>query len=94
MKQFRKASIRKVYDSLHGISGDNIPLSNAVEIMAYCLVDGKVEQESEFEANLYNELLDQMKKMKAGFPFLKVFNTSAHCSGDSDVGDIVMLVTL
>ena len=62
--------------------------------MAYCLVDGKVEQESEFEANLYNELLDQMKKMKAGFPFLKVFNTSAHCSGDSDVGDIVMLVTL
>lgn len=44
--------------------------------MAYCLVDGKVEQESEFETNLYNELLDQMKKMKAGFPLLKIFNTS------------------
>ena len=66
MKQFRKTSIRKVYDSLHGISDKAIPLSNAVEIMAYCLVDGKVEQESPFEMNLYNELVEQFKKMKAG----------------------------
>ena len=34
--------------------------------MAYCLIDGKVEQESRFETYLYNELLWQMKK-KAGF---------------------------
>ena len=74
MKQFRKASIRKVYDSLHGISDEGIPLSNAVEIMAYCLVDGKVEQESDFETNLYNELLEQLKKMKDGFSLLKTFN--------------------
>ena len=67
MKQFRKTSIRKVYDALHGISAKNIPLSNAVEIMAYCLVDGKVDQESEFETNLYNNLVKQFEKMKAGF---------------------------
>ena len=66
LKQFRKTSIRKVYDSLHGISDEAIPLSNAVEIMAYCLVDGKVEQESPFEMNLYNELVEQLKEMKAG----------------------------
>ena len=66
LKQFRKTSIRKVYDSLHGISDEAIPLSNAVEIMAYCLVDGKVEQESPFEMNLYNELVEQLKSMKAG----------------------------
>ena len=66
LKQFRKASIRKVYDSLHGISSEGIPLTNAVEIMAYCLFDGKVDQESVFETNLYNELLEQMKR-KAGF---------------------------
>ena len=65
MKLFRKASIGKVYDSLHGISDDNIPLSNAVEIMAYCLLDGKVEQESEFETNLYKELVEQLRDMKA-----------------------------
>ena len=66
MKQFRKASIRKVYDSLHGISSEGISLTTAVEIMAYCLVDGKVDQESKFETNLYNELLKQIKQ-KAGF---------------------------
>ena len=67
LKKFRKSSIRKVYDSLHGLSDEAIPLSNAVEIMAYCLVDGKVEQESAFETNLYNNLLKKFKEMKAGF---------------------------
>ena len=66
MKQFRKSSIRKVYDSLHGISNAKTPLSNSVEIMAYCLVDGKVEQESSFETKLYNDLVEQLRDMKAG----------------------------
>ena len=60
-------SIRKVYDCLHGISTDGIPLSNAIEIMAYCMVDGKLEQDSEFEINLYNDLVEQLKSMKTGF---------------------------
>ena len=59
------------YDSLHGISAQAIPLSNAVEIMAYCLVDGKVDQESGFETNLYNDLVSSLKKLKAGFYSLK-----------------------
>ena len=71
MKQFRESSIRRVYDSLHGISAQAIPLSNAVEIMAYCLVDGKVDQESGFETNLYNDLVSSLKKLKAGFYSLK-----------------------
>ena len=67
LKKFRKMSIRKVFDSLHGITDKSIPLSNAVEIMAYCLVDGKVDQDSEFETDLYNELVEQLREMKAGF---------------------------
>ena len=67
LKQFRKASIRYFFDSLHGISNENIPLSNAIEIMAYCLIDGKVDQESKFEADLYDELIAQLKEMKEGF---------------------------
>ena len=67
LKKFRKSSIRKVYDSLHGISDDRTSLSNAVEIMAYCLIDGKVEQESAFETKLYNDFVEQLRKMKAGF---------------------------
>ena len=67
MKQFRKNSIRKVYDSLHGVSDDAVSLSAAVEIMAYCLMDGKVEQGSGFETDLYNDLVVQLKSMKDGF---------------------------
>ena len=72
LKKFRKSSIRKVYDSLHGISHKAIPLANAVEIMAYCLVDGKVDQDSAFETNLYNHLVKTLKEMKARFPILKI----------------------
>ena len=64
MKFFRQCSIKKVYDSLHGISTDNVKLSEAVEIMAYCLMDGKVDQKSRFETYLYKDLLDQLKKYK------------------------------
>ena len=42
--------------------------------MAYCLIDGKVEQESTFETKLYNDLVQQLKDMKAGFPSLKTEN--------------------
>ena len=64
MKFFRQCSIKKVYDSLHGISTDNVKLSEAVEIMAYCLMDGKVDQKSRFETYLYKDLLDRLKKYK------------------------------
>ena len=64
MKFFRQCSIKKVYDSLHGISTDNVKLSEAVEIMAYCLMDGKVDQKSRFETYLYKDLLDQLRKYK------------------------------
>jgi len=67
LKQFRKISIRKVYDALHGISNDTVSLSIAVEIIAYCLIDGKVEQGSGFETDLYNDLVAQLKTMKDGF---------------------------
>ena len=42
-------------------------MTEALEIMAYCLYDGKVDQQSEFETSLYNSLLDQMPEMKEGF---------------------------
>ena len=53
-----------MYDSLHGISTDRVELSEAVEILAYCLMDGKVEQKSLFETYLYNDLLGQLKNDK------------------------------
>ena len=66
LTMFRKCSIQKVYDSMHGISTENVQISEAVEIMAYCLMDGKVEQKSTFESQLYEELLKQMMEVLPG----------------------------
>ena len=61
MTFFRKCSIKKVYDAHYGISTDGVEFSEAVEILAYCLMDGKVDQKSLFETYLYNDLLGQLK---------------------------------
>ena len=45
---------------MHGISTENVQISEAVEIMVYCLMDGKVDQKSTFESQLYEQLHDQM----------------------------------
>ena len=45
---------------MHGISTENVQISEAVEIMVYCLMDGKVDQKSTFESQLYEQLNDQM----------------------------------
>ena len=68
LRKFRKSSIRKVYDSLHGISNERVDLTEAIEIMAYCLDDGKIELDSEFETELYTGLLEQFDKMKNNIP--------------------------
>ena len=63
---FRKSSITKIYDALHGISTENIELSEVIEIMAYCVVDGKVDQKFEFECHLYEYLLEKLMNTKGG----------------------------
>ena len=68
LRKFRKSSIQKVYDSLHGISNERVDLTEAIEIMAYCLDDGKIELDSEFETELYTSLLEQLDKMKNDIP--------------------------
>ena len=47
------------YD-IHSLN--EVELSNALELLAYCLYDGKVDQKSEFETELYNELLSEVKQ--------------------------------
>ena len=59
---------------MHGISTENVQISEAVEIMAYCLMDGKVEQKSTFESQLYEELLKQMMEALPGCFLLGAYN--------------------
>ena len=47
-----------------------VKLSEALEILAYCLFDGKIDQKSEFEIQLYDELLCDFKLERFKFGFL------------------------
>ena len=62
---------------MHGISTENVQISEAVEIMAYCLMDGKVEQKSTFESQLYEELLKQMMEALPGRFLLDAYGMHA-----------------
>ena len=67
LKQFLQRSIKRVFDSMHGISSDYVEIDELVEIMAYTLADGKIEQKSMFETRLYNDSLMQLKTDKEWF---------------------------
>ena len=43
-------------------SKDNVSLTNALEIIKYCLYDGKVDQGSTFETKLYKSLVTQISQ--------------------------------
>ena len=47
-----------------------VKLSEALEILAYCLFDGKIDQKSEFEIRLFDELLSEFKLERFKFGFL------------------------
>ena len=40
-----------------------VKISQALEIIAYCLFDGKVDQKSKFETSLYSDLFDQLREL-------------------------------
>ena len=48
---------------------DSVELSEALEILAYCLFDGKVDQKSELETRLYDFLLSEFKSFRFQFGF-------------------------
>ena len=69
---FRKRSMKIIYDVRHGISKESIQLSEAVEIMAHCVINGEVDQKSKFECCLYEDLLEQFMNMKVCFHTLNL----------------------
>ena len=69
---FRKRSMKIIYDVRHGISKESIQLSEAVEIMAHCVINGEVDQKSKFECCLYEDLLEQFMNMKVCFHALNL----------------------
>ena len=49
---------------------DSVKLSEALEILAYCLYDGKIDQKSEFEKGLYDDIVDELRIQSFKFGFL------------------------
>ena len=47
----------------------SVKLSETLEILAYCLFDGKVDQKSEFETELYHNLIRTLQQqcLELGF---------------------------
>ena len=59
---------------------DSVKLSETLEILAYCLFDGKVDQKSEFETELYHNLVRDLQDecLEFGFYNLKNLFDSVH----------------
>ena len=45
----------------------DVDLSDAFEIIEYCLYEGKVDLESDFETNLYKSLITQINEIQDSF---------------------------
>ena len=61
---FRKDSMRKVFDTLHGIPNE-IEIPTAVEIISFCFYKNKIKEGSKFEKSLYKQLIRQIKEDEA-----------------------------
>ena len=61
-----------IYDVLHGISKESIQLSEAIEMITHCVINGEVDQKSKFECRLYEDLLEQFMNMKVCFHALNL----------------------
>ena len=48
--------MRIFFDQLHGVKDNSISLVDALELMVFCNHEGQVDQKSEFETRLYDEL--------------------------------------
>jgi len=55
---FHLATIRHIFDLMHGLDIEKLTLATVVEMMIFCNYDGKITQKSEFETTLFQTLVD------------------------------------
>ena len=58
---FRKRSLKIAFDALYGLSNENIPTHELIELIAYLHFDGKIEQGSKFEVQMSETIIDHFK---------------------------------
>ena len=55
-EDFSYQVVRIFFDQLHGVTVNTISLTDALELMIFCNYEGQIDQKSDFETRLYNEL--------------------------------------
>ena len=65
--KFRYATIRTIFDYLHGIDFEDVELSVGIEILAWTNFEGQIDQESDAETKIFNEFAKQLKAFKVTF---------------------------
>ena len=48
--------VRVFFDQLHGVQVNKVSLMDALELMLFCNYEGQIDQKSDFEIRLYDEL--------------------------------------
>ena len=64
-ENFSYQVVRLFFDLLHPETDKEVSLSDALELMLFCNHEGQIDQKSDFETRLYEELSQQiLEKMK------------------------------
>ena len=64
-ENFSYKVVRLFFDLLHPETDKEVSLSDALELMLFCNNEGQIDQKSDFETRLYEELSQQiLEKMK------------------------------
>ena len=58
--QFSYKVVRIFFDQLHHVTSNEVSLPDALELMVFCNHEGQIDQKSDFETQLYHDLLHQM----------------------------------
>ena len=62
--KFRYKTIRTIFNYLHGIDFEDVELSVGIEILAWTNFEGQIDEESDTETKIFNELAKQLKAFK------------------------------
>ena len=57
---FSDKVVRVFFDQLHHVTTNEVSLLDALELMVFCNHDGQIDQGSDFETRLYEDLLCQI----------------------------------
>ena len=58
--RFSYKIVRLFFDQLHHVTTNEVSLPEALELMVFCNHEGQIDQKSDFETRLYQDLLRQI----------------------------------